>query len=140
MIVVDAGLIVAFFSKHGLTADAEAAMEKDPEWIAPGLWKAEVRNVFAKRHRLEKAMTAKQARDAYADALLLLGNQTGDIDHSEAMGLTLRFGISGYDAEYLALAEEKELLLVSTDERLVNHLQSHRVQTAVHLKEFIGGK
>ena len=47
MIVADTNLIAYFFIPGEHTADARRVFLKDPDWVAPLLWKSEFRNVVA---------------------------------------------------------------------------------------------
>lgn len=123
MIAVDAGVIVARVTRHAFTEAALALEHEDDEWIAPLLWQAEVRNILAvKLHRIAGELTRDEAVEAYADALALLAGRTKAVDPVKALAVTLQWQISGYDAEYLTLAEVFGVELVTTDKRLVNHL------------------
>jgi len=119
VIAVDAGVIVARVTRHASTEAALALEHEDDEWIAPLLWQAEVRNILAvKLHRI----AGELAVEAYADALALLAGRTKAVDPVKALAVTLRWQISGYDAEYVSLAEVFGVELITTDKRLVNHL------------------
>ena len=47
MIVVDTNLVAYAVLPGERTADALALAERDPAWIAPALWRRELRNVLA---------------------------------------------------------------------------------------------
>lgn len=67
MIVVDTNIITYLYLPTEYTALAERLLEQDPDWIAPSLWRSELRNVLAHylRKRLltfDKAFAAKRRR------------------------------------------------------------------------------
>jgi predicted nucleic acid-binding protein len=47
VIVVDTNVIAYLFIPCELTAGAESLFSRDPDWLAPLLWRSELRNVLA---------------------------------------------------------------------------------------------
>jgi predicted nucleic acid-binding protein len=95
---------------------ARAVLARDTEWAAPEHWKAEVFSVI-RGLELGNKITEAQALHALA-RLPHLG-----IDHVSLDGLLpwmwrLRSRIGAYDAPYVALAEARDLTLVTSDSRL----------------------
>lgn len=67
MIVVDANVVAYAVLPGEQTESALRALEKDAEWVAPSVWRSEVRNVLATTMRLrglalEDASTAFRRR------------------------------------------------------------------------------
>jgi predicted nucleic acid-binding protein len=92
---------------------ARKVLARDPEWAAPEHWKAEV---FSALRRLTLAGTISEpiARRALALLPQLI------VDHVTLDGLLqrmwdMRTTVSGYDAAYVALAEQRDLTLVTAD-------------------------
>jgi len=95
---------------------ARAVLGRDTEWAAPEHWKAEVFSVVRGLARGNK-ITEEQALNAIG-RLPHLG-----IDHVSLDGLLprmwqLRARISAYDVPYVALADARDLTLVTSDGRL----------------------
>jgi predicted nucleic acid-binding protein len=117
MIVVDASAMSAmliYADERGQRA--RSAMARDTEWAAPVHWKVEVFSVI-RGLALGRKITDGQAVRAVA-RLTQLG-----VDHVAIDGLLprmwqLRATISGFDAAYVALAENRSLTLVTSDARL----------------------
>ena len=47
MIVVDSNVLAYLYLPGEHTADAEALLERDPDWASPVLWRSEFRNILA---------------------------------------------------------------------------------------------
>lgn len=109
---------------------ARAVLGRDPEWAAPEHWKAEVFSVM-RGLALGRKITDEQAARA-VDRIPRLG-----VDHVSLDGLLprmwqLRDVISGYDAASVALAETRNITLVTSDGRLA------RTATAYCRVELVG--
>jgi predicted nucleic acid-binding protein len=110
--VVDASALGALlFGEPGGAAVAERLREA--ELIAPALLPFEVADVCLKK--------MPDRRDALAAAFEMLDRvevDVVDIDHSEALELAERVGLTAYDASYLWLARRTGSELVTLDRRL----------------------
>lgn len=115
MIVADTNLIAGATLEHPRSAAAIDVRGVDVEWVSPPIWESEYRNVLATFVRLAK-MTSGEAFDAWARAEPLVVAVAVDPVHV----LTLAFerGLSGYDAEFVALAMDLGVPLVTDDKRL----------------------
>lgn len=124
MIVVDASVLatmLAYADDRG--RKARSVLGRDVEWVAPEHWKAAVFSVI---RGLVSGNKIEEAKAVWAiERLPQLG-----IDHVSLDGLLprmwqLRAGISGYDAAYVALAEGRDLTLVTADGRLARGATSY---------------
>lgn len=131
MIVVDTNLIAYFFI-HGEYSDlAEKAFQKDPQWVAPLLWRSEFRNVLVKclRDRYFKFEDAVQIMGK-AEGLMMAGEYTvGSLD---VLRLAASSGCSAYDAEFIVLAQELRIPLITMDSMILKTFP----ETAVSLDRF----
>jgi len=117
VIVVDASVIASmlvYADERGRRA--RAVLGRDTEWAAPEHWKAEVFSVV-RGLVLGNKITEGQGLHAIG-RLSRLG-----IDHVSLDGLLprmwhMRARIGAYDAPYVALAETRDLTLVTSDGRL----------------------
>jgi predicted nucleic acid-binding protein len=117
VIVVDAAAMTTaliYADERGRTA--RATLARDTEWAAPEHWKAEL---FAAVRGL--ALGRKVAEEQARRAIYRIPRLA--IDHVPLDPLLprmwqLRENISGYDAAYVALAEARQLTLVTADRRL----------------------
>lgn len=132
MIVVDTNVLAYAVLPGERTEAALAAAARDSEWVAPALWRWELRNVLAtamrvRKMRLPAALAVfEAARDLVIDA---------DLEPSteECLRLAARGGISAYDAEFVGVAERLDLSLVTADRRLAKAFPGR----AVLLEEFV---
>jgi predicted nucleic acid-binding protein len=118
MIIVDANLIGTLFIKSRDSALAIQVFEKDPDWYAPLLWQSEVRSIVTGyfRHSL---VTLAQARQVMAEAHSLMIDHERPVSSSLVLELVELSKCTSYDCEYVALAEEMSLRLVTFDKEVV---------------------
>ncbi|MBI3686152.1 MAG: type II toxin-antitoxin system VapC family toxin [Actinobacteria bacterium] len=117
MIVVDASAIANMLVyADGRGRKARAIMGRDTEWAAPEHWKAEVFSVLR-----GLVLGGKLTHDHGAGALSRiprLGVDHVSLDPLLPRMWQLRSAVSGYHAAYVALAEARDLTLVTADARL----------------------
>jgi predicted nucleic acid-binding protein len=117
VIVVDASVtanMLVYADERG--RNARVVLGRDTEWAAPEHWKAEVFSVI-RGLEMGNKITEQQALRAMA-RLPHLG-----VDHVSLDGLLpsmwqLRDRIGAYDAPYVALAQLRNLTLLTSDGRL----------------------
>jgi predicted nucleic acid-binding protein len=117
MIVIDAAALTnALIYADERGREGRTALRRDTEWAAPEHWKAEV---FAavRGLALGRKVGREQARRAIG-RLPRLGVDHVSLDSLLPRMWQLRANISGCDAAYVALAEARELTLVTADSRL----------------------
>jgi predicted nucleic acid-binding protein len=99
------------------TKAALALAERDPEWVAPALWRRELRNVLATMMRVRR-LPLSQALAASAVAEALVTDAAVEPSTEECLRLAARGRVSAWDAEFVFVAEAVGLPLVSADSRL----------------------
>lgn len=117
MIVVDTNLVAYAVLPGQRTADVLTLAERDPEWIAPALWRRELRNVLATLMRVRRLPLA-QARGAFHAAEQLVTDATIEPSTEQCLRLAARGRVSAWDAEFVFVAEALGLPLVTADRRL----------------------
>ena len=132
MIVADTNLIAYFFIKGDFTDQADAVFHKDPDWAAPLLWRSEFRNVLALYIR-KGFLKLVEAVDLIQEAELLMKGMEFLIPSLNILKLTEESKCSAYDCEFVALAEQFGLELVTSDSLILKKFPG----TAVHMSEFI---
>lgn len=118
MIVVDANLIGTLFIKSEDSPLAIQVFERDPDWYAPLLWQSEVRSMLTSyfRHNL---LTLENALQIMDEAHGLMIDHERYISSSLVLDLVSSSKCSSYDCEYVALAKEMNLVLVTFDKQVV---------------------
>ena len=117
MIVIDASVIASmlvYTDDRG--RKARTVMGRDPEWTAPEHWKVEAFSVM-RGLALGGKITDEQASRAVG-RITRLGVETVPVDDLLPRMWQLKANISAYDAAYVALAERRDLTLVTADARL----------------------
>ena len=118
MIVVDANVIAYLLIRGERSEAAERLLQSDPDWVAPHLWLDEFLNVLCTCER-NSLLTAQEASALLADALSLMDGKSYDIPPHQVLTVARRTGCSGYDSQYIALAEELGVPLYTYDKKVL---------------------
>lgn len=132
MIVVDTNVICYLLLPVTQSAKARALFRRDSEWVAPLLWRSEFRNVLATYVR-QRLLSVADALDFAEEAETLMNGREFIVRSADVLQLASQTGQSAYDCEYVALARDLKLRLVTSDRKLVKAFP----QVAVHLDTFI---
>ncbi len=131
MIVADTNLIVYLYVQGEHTGRAEGVLRRDPVWAAPLVWRSEFRSSLVglvRRGALELDTAARLTNDAER---LLVGSEYNVVSAS-VLRLALRSGCSAYDCEFVSLADDLEVKLITTDRRVLKAFP----RTAMSPEEF----
>ena len=131
MIVADTNLIVYLFITGDQTILAQQVLAKDPHWIVPPLWRSEFRNVLASYIR--RGMTLSRAKGLMSDALQTLEKREILPPYEKVLDLIKESDCTAYDCEFVALARELSIPLVTADKQLLRQFPAW----AVSLEEFV---
>jgi predicted nucleic acid-binding protein len=104
-------------------------------FFVPDLFYIECTNIFWKyvrRFSIPQAHARKSLKNLAS--LALLSVSSNDLLHS-ALDLALEYGISTYDASYVALAQQMDFPFVTADEKLIGKLEGSGTE-AVWLGDF----
>jgi predicted nucleic acid-binding protein len=129
VIVADVNLIAYLRIPGDQTDWAEKVLLKDPEWVAPTLWRSEFRNVLAQYFR-RGSMNMEFALRCFASTEAHVQSYT--IPSVRVMNMVERSTCSAYDCEYVALAESLGVKLVTADKQICRQFP----KIAINLKEF----
>lgn len=119
MIVVDTNVLASLYLPTDYTAEAEDLLQHDPEWVAPTLWRSEFRNVLALYLR-KKLLTLDQALAIQTEAESLLRGSEYMVISSDVLHLVQQSKCSAYDCEFVALAQNLSVPLVTMDKQILN--------------------
>jgi predicted nucleic acid-binding protein len=119
VIVVDTN-VIAYLRITGVhTPLAEQVLRKDPEWHAPLLWRSEFRNVLAgylRRNLLDLTTASRIMTEAESH----LASREYLVPSAEVLRRVFASTCSACDCEFVVLAEEMGLPLVTTDKQLLS--------------------
>jgi predicted nucleic acid-binding protein len=104
---------------HGeRTEQAEAVRARDPLWAAPLLWRSELRNTLVGLVR-RRAIPLEDAIEIANDVeRWMAGREYAVISH-HVLRLSVHSGCSAYDCEFVALAQDLDTPLVTTERALL---------------------
>jgi predicted nucleic acid-binding protein len=118
VIVVDTNMVAYAILPGERTALALALAERDPDWLAPALWRRELRNVLATLMRVRRLPLA-HALGAFHAAEQLVTDATIEPSTEQCLRVAARGAVSAWVAEFVFVAEALGLPLVTADKRLV---------------------
>ena len=90
--------------------------------IFPRLWRSELRNVLSLyvRHR---SLPSDVALDCMKEAEGILGDRDYEVTSEMVLALTERHPVSAYDAEYVSLAVDLGVSLMTDDEKILKEFE-----------------
>ena len=119
MIVVDTNVLAYFYLPTDLTPQAVRLREVHPHWIAPRLWRSELRSVLALY--LRKGLLAfEQALRLQVRAEALMADCEFEIPSQDILRLVQESPCSAYDCEFVALAKRFNTKLITSDQKVIN--------------------
>ena len=118
MIVADTNLIAYLLIQSPQTPDAQAVLQRDPSWAAPALWRSEFRNVLALYLR-QGHLTPADALQYMQEAEILLEDREYDVPSAAVLQLAQQSGCTAYDCEFVHVAQELSVPLVTSDKRVL---------------------
>ncbi|BCX82730.1 hypothetical protein MIT9_P2316 [Methylomarinovum caldicuralii] len=119
MIVADTNLIAYLAMPSPYTEAAERLLVREPEWVAPVLWRSEFRNVLALYLR-KGLIRFEQALDIQAEMESLFQGKEYEVASLDVLSLVNQSECSAYDCEFVALAKGLGVKLVTMDHKLVS--------------------
>jgi predicted nucleic acid-binding protein len=132
VIVVDTNVICYRWMPSPNSAAAEAALTKDPYWIAPLLWRSEFRNIMALAIR-KKTLAINAAQDIVRKAEASFEGGEFAVASDAVLQLVARSNCTAYDCEFVALAHAEGVQLLTTDRQILHEFPD----VAISLQAFV---
>jgi predicted nucleic acid-binding protein len=132
MIVVDTNTVAYLYIQGQRTAQAEKVLTKDPEWIAPRLWRSEFMSVLTFCVR-QKTLSLDSALLIAQEAQQFMQDNEFDVPSAQILKLVSASTCSSYDCEFIALAESFQVPLVTSDRAILREFPS----IAVSMEKFV---
>lgn len=136
MIVVDTNVLAYRTlpgADPGLARLARQVLDLGPRLLLPSLWRHEFLNTLASTVKAGY-MDLATAEQSWVGAVALAQDAEAPVDMMRALQLSQELRISGYDAQFLALAEAANTVLVTEDKRLRLAAGKRARSMAEHLK------
>lgn len=131
MIVVDTNIIAYLLLSGENSERASLALRRDPIWAVPILWRSEFRNVLALYIR-KSILTTAQAVEIIEKADRLIAGREFSLSSLLVLELVAQSNCSAYDCEFVALALDLGVPLLTADSRILDQFP----QVAISLVDY----
>lgn len=131
MIIADTSLIACLAVRNENAELAAAVCEADPVWSAPVLWRSEFRQALVKYVQRD-GMSLDEAMRALQLAEEIVGGREYQVSSEQVLELAARSKCTGYECEYVALALDLGVPLVTADRQILKAFP----RTAVSMERF----
>lgn len=132
MIVIDANILVYSLIEGEYSLLVKKLQEKETDWRTTALCLHEVLNVLATYQRRE-VLTLKQCRKLLEHAERFMQVAQCEVKMDAALSVAAKHNITGYDAQYVALAQSLNVPLITEDRKLREAVPG----IAVSMQEFL---
>ena len=132
MIVVDTNVIGYLYLSSDRSRQVEVALQKAPRWAAPLLWRSELRNVLAFYVR-QHGLSLVDALRIMEEAERLMQGREFTLPSVQVLNLVAHSTCSAYDCEFVALAMDLNVPLVTSDRKLLTRFH----QAAISPDDFL---
>jgi len=117
MQVIDTNIVAYLLLQGDRTAEARSLFARDPDWHSDAFVLVEFCNVLATMVRT-RLLPAARARGALSKAEQILEPRLHPAAHDASLAAAAEFGVSVYDARFLAVARALGTQLVTQDRKL----------------------
>jgi predicted nucleic acid-binding protein len=118
MIVADTNLLIYLYVQGQRTEESEAVLRRDALWAVPLLWRSEFRNsliglVRAQALQLDDVLAMSEEAERW------IAGQEYSVLSRQVIMLANQSGCSAYDCEFVTLARDLKVPLVTNDRQLL---------------------
>ena len=117
MLVVDTNIIAPFYIRGAYTERVHKLHHSDGLWRTDPLALVEFSNILATYQRA-RYLTTNEARRCLAEAERFLRPHYLQVTHETSLRVAIRYGVTTYDARFLAAAMHLNIRLVTEDKKL----------------------
>ena len=114
MIVADSNLIAYLLIPGDKSELADAVLLKDADWAVPLICRSKIRNILTLYMRHE-GMSLAQGRTTMEKAEHLWNGREYAVPSDDVLELTYRHDVTAYDGEFVVLAKQLGIPLVTFD-------------------------
>jgi predicted nucleic acid-binding protein len=117
LIVADTNLVAYLLIEGEKTDTARAVWERDSAWRLPTLWRSEFLNVLSTSVRA-RVLTLYQAHRTWSIATALFSESEVEPAGDDVLETAVEYGLSAYDAQFVVVAADLGVPLVTADKKL----------------------
>ena len=132
MIVVDTSVIASLWVPNDMDELVYQVLKKDSDWVAPLLWRSELRNVLALYLR-KSIMEFSTILQSIQEAELLMESRSYEVNSTLILQFVQSSNCSSYDCEFVALADDLNVQLVTFDKKICSEFP----EIAIHPNNFL---
>jgi len=132
MIVIDANILLYSLIEGDYTPQVQQLREKDTDWRTTPLCLHEILNVLATYQR-RGVLTLTQCRKLLGHAERFIEVAQSEVEMDAALTVAAKYAITGYDAQYVTLAQSLNVPLITEDRKLREAVPG----IAFSMKEFL---
>ncbi len=124
MIVVDSKIVAYLLIEGEKTSLARALWNKESNWWMPTLWIHEFLNILVTSERTGN-LRLRTCQEILGRAQSLFETKSQQVDMAYTLSLAARYRLTAYDAQYLAVAQSMDTLLITEDRKLRQVVPQH---------------
>lgn len=132
MIVVDTNIIAYLYITGDRSNQATELFKADSHWSVPTLWRSEFRNVLSQYLRNDW-LSFDDTLVIIDQAEILISGNEYQISSTQVMNLVNSSSCSAYDCEFVALAQQLKVPLITADKKLLREF----ADTAKSLDDYL---